>query len=120
MDIEYLNREFSQDWSKDRDKHLTKDCDKHLTKDCDKHLTKDCDKHLTNNMIIKDSIPFNGLVDRQLTKIFHEIHNNNYEIYCMWSVLIITIIVLFCIIGSLVVDYQETKRFINEPNYNII
>ncbi len=45
-------------------------------------------------------------------KLFKLIHNNPVEIYMMWTILALTIFVIFFHIYSSMTDYTETYQFI--------
>lgn len=51
-----------------------------------------------------------------INRIFYSIQNDHYEVYALYGVLIITLIVMLCLLVDTTDDYYETNRFLRNIN----
>ena len=50
---------------------------------------------------------------------FKKFNDENYEVYIMWAVMVITILLLIIMSISTLIDIHETERFLAASNYQI-
>lgn len=65
--------------------------------------------------------PTNALMNNLFIRSFFKRFNDeNYEVYIMWAVMVITVLLLIIMSISTLIDIHETERFLAASNYHIL
>lgn len=55
-----------------------------------------------------------------IRNFFKKFNDENYEVYIMWAVMVITILLLIIMAISTLIDVHETERFLAASNYHTL